>query len=87
MTRYHHTWIHVGKKHYTIRTTCFKEETRAPYEAITLVSSWAIIILKLVTKAHNSKSIAFKVMPLALQLHFVMMCKYSKFGVDIFNIF
>ena len=29
----------------------------------------------------------FRVMPLALQLHLVMMSKFSKFGVDIFNIF
>ena len=36
---------------------------------------------------HNSKNIAFRVMPLALQLRPVMISKYSKFGVDTFHIF
>ena len=50
--------------------------------------SGAIILLKyLVKKRHNSKIIAFRVMLLVLQLHLVMMSNYSKFVVDIFNIF
>ena len=36
---------------------------------------------------HNSKTIAFRVMSLVLQLHLVMMSKYSKFGDDTFNTF
>ena len=36
--------------------------------------------LFLVKMGHNTKTIAFRVMPLALQL--VMMNKYSKSGVD-----
>ena len=35
----------------------------------------------------NSKNIAFRVMPLVLQLYLVMVSKYSKFGVDTFNNF
>ena len=35
----------------------------------------------LAKKGQNSKNIAFRVMSLALQLHLVMMSKYSKFGV------
>ena len=38
-----------------------------------------------VKKGHDSKTIGFRGMPLVLQLHLVMMSKYSKFGVDIFN--
>ena len=42
----------------------------------------------LVKKGHNSKSITFGVMPLALQLlHLVMMSMYSKCGSDTFNTF
>ena len=41
----------------------------------------------LVKKGHNSKTMAFRFMPLALQLHLVIMSKYSKFGVDTFNTF
>ena len=37
-------------------------------------------------KGHNSKIIGFRVMPLVLQLHLVMISKYSKFG-DTFNTF
>ena len=44
--------------------------------------SGAIIVLK---KGHNSKNIAFKVIPLALQLHLAIMSKYSKFDVDTLN--
>ena len=40
-----------------------------------------------VKKGHNSNSITFIVMPLVLQLHLVMMSKYSKFGVDTLNTF
>ena len=36
-------------------------------------------------KGHYSKKIAFRIMPLVLQLHLVMMSKYYKFGVDTFN--
>ena len=38
-------------------------------------------------KGHNSKNIPFRVTSLDLQLHLVMIRKYSKFGVDTFNIF
>ena len=41
----------------------------------------------LVKKRHNSKPIAFRVMPLVPQLHLVMMSKYPKFGVHTFNTF
>ena len=41
----------------------------------------------LVKKGHNPKNIALRVIPLVLQLQLVMMSKYSKFGVDTFNIF
>ena len=44
----------------------------------------AIILLK---KGYNSKIIAFGDILLVLQLHLVMMDKYSKFGVDTFNSF
>ena len=40
----------------------------------------------LIKKGHNLQKIAFRVMPLVLQLH-LMMGTYSKFGVDIFSIF
>ena len=36
---------------------------------------------------HNSRNIAFRLMPLVLQLHLAMMNKYSKFGIDTFNTF
>ena len=38
-------------------------------------------------KGYNSKTITFLVMPIVLQLHHVMMIKYTKFGVDAFNTF
>ena len=38
-------------------------------------------------KGHNSKIIAFKVMPLALQLLLVMMVKCVMFGVDTLKTF
>ena len=43
----------------------------------------------LVEKGHNSKAtcIAFRVMPLVLQLHLVMMSKYSKFSVYLSYLF
>ena len=36
----------------------------------------------LVKKRQNSKTIAFRVIPLALEPHLVMISKYSKYGVD-----
>ena len=36
---------------------------------------------------HNSINIDFRVMPLVLQLHLVIMSKYSKFSVETFNTF
>ena len=36
----------------------------------------------LVKKGNNSKTIAFRIMPLVLQLHLVMMSKYSQFDVE-----
>ena len=48
----------------------------------------SLILLKiLVKKVCNSKTKAFRVMPLVSQLHLVMISKYSKFGVDNFNTF
>ena len=41
----------------------------------------------LLKNGHYSKIIAFRVMPLVLQLHLVMMSRYSKFGVDTFSTF
>ena len=41
----------------------------------------------LVNRKHNSKTIAFRVMPLILQLHLHMINMFSKFGVDICNTF
>ena len=38
-------------------------------------------------KGHNSKTTAFRVIPFVLQLHLVMISKYSKFGVDILSTF
>ena len=50
--------------------------------------SGTIIIHKILVKNwHNSKAIDFRVMPLVLQLHLVIMSKYSNFGVDTFNTF
>ena len=40
-----------------------------------------------VKKWHNSKTTAFRVKPLFLPLHLVMMSKYSKFGSDTSSIF
>ena len=54
----------------------------------TLICRGAIILLKIyVKKGHNSKTTALRVMPLVLQLHLVMMSKYSKFGVDTLSTF
>ena len=55
----------------------------------TLVFQGPSFYLKfLVKKGHNSTNMAFRVMPLVLQLHLVMMSKYTKFGaVDTFNTF
>ena len=61
-----------------------KQLTRAPH-AVPMLVCWgghhstSKFNLK---KGHNSKTTAFRVMPLVLQLHFVTMSKYSKFGVD-----
>ena len=51
--------------------------------------SAAIILLRFifVKKGHNSKTIAFRVIPLVLQLQPVIMSTLSKFGVDNFNTF
>ena len=40
-----------------------------------------------VKKGYYTKHIAFRVMPLVLQLLRVMKIKHSKFGVDTFNTF
>ena len=56
--------------------------TRAPNAVPTLVCQGPSFYLKfLVKKGHNSKNISFRVISLALQPHFVMMSKYSKFLV------
>ena len=58
-------------------------ETGAPHAVPTLVYQVPSFYLKsLVKKGHNSKNTAFRVMLLVLQLHLVIMSKYSKFGVD-----
>ena len=51
--------------------------------------SGAISLLKILSfkKGHNSKIIAFRVMPLVQQLHLVTMSWHSKFGVTTFNTF
>ena len=57
--------------------------TRAPYAVPTLVCRGAHSTLNLkLKKGHNSKTTVFRVVPLVMQLHLVMMSKYSKFGVD-----
>ena len=38
-------------------------------------------------KGHNSKTRAFRVMILVLQMHLVMMSKYPKFGADTLSSF
>ena len=47
-------------------------------------STYKFISLK---RGHNSKTTAFRVMRLVLQLHRVMMSKYSKFGIDTLSTF
>ena len=50
--------------------------------------SGVIILLNfLVKKGYNFKHLAFKVMPLVLQLHLVKIIKYSKFDIDTINTF
>ena len=50
----------------------------------TLVSQGPSFYLKFsFKKGHNSKTIAFRVVFLALQMQLVMMRKYSKFSVDL----
>ena len=60
-----------------------------PLHAVpTLVCRGPSFYLKfLAKKGHNSKSIAFRVIPLVLQMHLVMMSKFSKFGFDNFYSF
>ena len=62
--------------------------TKAPHAVPILVCQGPSFYLQfLVKKGHNSTNIAFRVMPLPLQLHLVMMSKYTKFGVDTFSTF
>ena len=62
--------------------------SRALHAVSTLVCQGPSFYLKLlVKKGHNSKTTAFRVMRLVLQLHLVMMSKYSMFNVDTFNTF
>ena len=44
-------------------------------------------LIFLVKKGQNSKNTPFRVMPPVMQLHLIMISKYSKFGVDTFNTF
>ena len=60
---------------------------RASHAVPTLCQGPSFYLKFLVKKRHNSRNKAFKVMPLVLQLHLVMMRKYTKFGVDTFNTF
>ena len=53
----------------------------------THLSGATILFKYLVKKGHNSKTLAFRVMPLVLQQHIVMMSKNSKFSTNIFNTF
>ena len=62
-----------------------KHEHNMQYQQVYQQPSFYLNIL--VKKGHNSKTIAFRAMSLVLQLHHVMMSKYSKFGVDIFTTF
>ena len=62
------------------KTTIIKQEVPM------LICQGPIIVHK-VEKWHNSNNIAFRLMSLVLQLYLVMMSKYPKFGVDIFNTF
>ena len=62
-----------------------KQEHCMQYQC-TYVRGPSFSLKYLVKKGHNSKNIAFRVMPFALQLHLVMISKYSKFGVDSFKI-
>ena len=62
--------------------------TRALHAVPMLVCKGPSFYLKIyVKKGHNSKTLAFRFIPLVLQLHLVMMSKYSKFGVDTINNF
>ena len=60
------------------------EITKEPYVLPTLVCQGPLFYLKVkVKKGHNSKTTAFRVMPLVLQQHLVMITKYSKFNVTL----
>ena len=64
------------------------KQTRAQHVVSMLVCQGLSFSLKyLLKKRYNSKTTAFRVMPLVLQLHLVIMSKYSMFGVDTFNTF
>ena len=59
---------------------------RPPHVVPTFVCQGPSFYLKIqVKKGHNSKNITLRVMPLNLQLHLVMISKYSKFTVDTFS--
>ena len=60
--------------------------TRAPPAVPMLICQGPSLYFEfLVKKGHNSKTIPFRVMPLVLQLHLVMMNKHSKISVDTFD--
>ena len=54
-----------------------KQEHRMQYQCSSCERPSFYLKIK-VKKVHNSKTMTFRVMPLALQLHLVMMSKYSK---------
>ena len=47
----------------------------------------SVFLKLLIEKEHNFKNIVFRVTPLTFQLYFVMMSKFSMFGVDDINTF
>ena len=61
---------------FTLPSWCWKAKTKQKY-----CMKYKCLNF-LVKRGNNSKNIAFRVIPLALQLDFLIMSKYSKFGVD-----
>ena len=71
-----------------LRNEWYKIKTRALHAVSTLICYGPSFFIKSLVKiGHNSRNIAFIVIPLVLQLHLVMLSKYSKFGFDTFNTF
>ena len=75
-----HKHLHIKQK---INVSKYKQEHHIQFQSLSII----LLKKKLVKKGHNSKTIAFRVMSLVLQLHLVIICKYSKFDIDSFNTF